>query len=134
MSLGPEMENDAKEKSAQRTGPVYSLEPLVVELAGRYLKVSRGEEGRQPLISTRKKYLCIVVDLELKDEKAIIAVKKRLPQIRDAISEKASSKTVKDIEKIDGKKVLSDEIFIKLNRILREDIVTDVFFSEFTVQ
>lgn len=124
----------ADEKAAQKTGTVYSLEPLVVELAGRYLNVTKVEEGKRPQIGTRKKYLRIGVDLELKDETAAKELEKQLDQIRDAIREIASSKKVKDIENVEGKTALSHEIADKLNIILQKHIVTNAFFSEFIIQ
>jgi len=83
----------ADEEAVQKTGTVYSLEPLVVELAGRYLNVTKVEEGKRPQIGTRKKYLKIAVDLELNNETAVKNLEKQLDQIRNAIREIASSKT-----------------------------------------
>jgi flagellar basal body-associated protein FliL len=137
---GKQMPFDAKtkkaadEKAVQKTGTIYSLEPLVVELAGRYLNVTKVEEGKRPQIGTRKKYLIIAVDLELKNEIAVKNLEKQLDQVRDAIREIASSKKVKDIENIEGKTALSNEIADKLNIILQEHTVTNAFFAEFIIQ
>ena len=124
----------ADEKAVQQTGTVYPLEPLVVELAGRYLNVTKVEEGKRPQIGTKKKYLSIAVDLELKNEMAVKELEKQLDQVRDAIREIASSKKVKDIENVEGKTAFSKEIVNKLNRILQEDTITNVFFAEFIIQ
>ncbi len=137
---GKQMPFDTKTKKAVdenvvlKTGTVYSLEPLVVELAGRYLNVTKVEEGKRPQIGTRKKYLSIAVDLELKNEMAVKELEQQLDRIRDAIREIASSKKVKDIENVEGKTAFSTEIVNKLNRILQEDTITNVFFAEFIIQ
>ncbi len=128
------VKKDTAEKAVQKVGPVYSLEPLVEELAGRYLKVTKAEEGKRPRIGSGKKYLKIALDLELKDENTAEELGQRLAQIRAAVLEIVSSKKVTDIEGVEGKKALSDEIAGQLNRILQEDIVTDVFFAEFIIQ
>jgi flagellar basal body-associated protein FliL len=134
MPFDTKAKKTADKKAVQNTGTVYSLEPLVVELAGRYLNVTKVEEGKRPQIGTRKKYLKIAVDLELKDEMAVKNLEKQLDQIRDAIREITSSKKVKDIENVEGKTALSDEIVYKLNRILQEDTITNAFFAEFIMQ
>lgn len=140
INWGKQMPFDTKTKKAVdenvvlKTGTVYSLEPLVVELAGRYLNVTKVEEGKRPQIGTRKKYLSIAVDLELKNEMAVKELEQQLDQVRDAIREIASSKKVKDIENVEGKTAFSNEIVNKLNRILQEDTITNVFFAEFIIQ
>jgi flagellar basal body-associated protein FliL len=137
---GKQMPFDAKtkkvgeEKSTKDTGTVYSLEPFVVELAGRYLNVTKVEEGKRPQIGTRKKYLRIAVDLELKNDMAVIELEKQLDQIRNIIPEIVSLKKVKDIENVEGKTALGNEIADQLNIILKEHAVTNVFFAEFIIQ
>ena len=44
-------------KSGQEMGAIYSLEPIVVELAGSYLEVIGNGDEERPTIGTRKKYL-----------------------------------------------------------------------------
>jgi len=126
--------NDTDEKVVTEAGPVYSLEPLAVELAGRYLKVTKVEEGKRPKIGTRKRYLSMAVDLVLANEKAVEDLEKQLDQVRLAIAEIASSKEVKDIENAEGKAALGKEIVAKLNGILQKEMVTDIFFSEFIIR
>jgi flagellar basal body-associated protein FliL len=75
----------------------------------------------------------MAVDLELANEKAVEDLEQQLDQIRVAISEIASSKEVKDIENAEGKAALAKEIVSKLNGILQEDMVTDIFFEEFII-
>ena len=99
------------------------MEPLVVELAGRYLNVTKVEEGKRPQIGTRKRYLRIAIDLELENERAVTELEKQLDQIRNAIPEIVSSKKVKDIENAEGKTALGKEISDKLNIIFKKHAV-----------
>ena len=122
----------ADEPPVQETTPRYSLEPLVVELAGRYLKVTKREEKR-PQLGTRKKYLRIAVDIEVKDETVKKELEKKLSQIKDAVSEIVSAKRVKDIETAEGKTALSDEMVRELNRILQREGVTQILYREFII-
>jgi len=127
------IKNSADENTVQKTGPIYSLEPFVVELSGRYLKVNKFEEGKPPYVSTGKRYLSAVVDLELRDEKALEVLERRRDEIRIAVSEIASSKNVKDIENAKGKTALGNEMAARINSILEEDVVIKVFFAEFII-
>lgn len=127
------IKNKADENAVQKTGPICSLEPFVVELAGRYLKVNKVEEGRPPYVGTRKRYLSAAIDLELRDEKALEVFETRRDEIRVVVSQIACSKNVKDVEIAKGKTALGNEIATKINSILGEDIVTKVFFAEFII-
>ena len=124
----------AAEEPVQKTGTIYSMDPLVVELAGRYLNVSKVEEGKRPQIGTRKRYLRIAIDLELENEMAVTEVEEQLDQIRDTLLEIISSKKVRDIENVEGKTALGNEIADKLNIIFEKHVVTNVFFEEFIIQ
>ena len=129
-----ETEKDAANEAVQETGEIYSLEHIVVELAGRYLKVEENENEGPPRIGTGKKYLRITVDLELKNKTMREDLEKQLPQIRGAVSEIASSKNARDIETTKGKTSFQDEIAGRLNSILGEEGVSKVFFADFIIQ
>ncbi len=127
-------EKDANNEAGQEMGEIYSLEPIVVELAGRYLEVMKNENGEIPRIGTRKKYLKLAVDLELKREAKAEVLEKQLTQINKAISEIASTKNAKEISPAEGKAVLCNEIADKLNDVLKNNLVEKVFFREFIIQ
>lgn len=127
-------EKDVANEAVQETGEIYSLEPIVVELAGRYLKVEENENEGPPRIGTGKKYLRLTVDLELKNKTMRENLEKKLPQIRGAVSEIASSKNARDIETAKGKTSLQAEIAGRLNSILGEEGVRKVFFADFIIQ
>ncbi len=129
-----ETEKDVANEAVQETGEIYSLKPIVVELAGRYLKVEENENEGPPRIGTGKKYLRITVGLELKNKTMREDLEKKLPQIRGAISEIASSKNAGDIETAEGKTSFQAEIAGRLNSILGEEDVSKVFFADFIIQ
>jgi len=129
-----ETEKELANEAVQETGEIYSLEPIVVELAGRYLKVEENENEGPPRIGTRKKYLGVTVNLELKNETMREDLEKKLPQIRDAVSEIVSSQKARDIKTAKGKDSLQVEIADRLNSILGEKGVSKVFFADFIIQ
>ncbi len=115
-------------------GEIYSLEPIVVELAGRYLEVIGNGDEERPRIGTRKKYLKLAVDLELKREAKAEVFERQIAQINKAVSEIVSAKNTKDIETAEGKAVLCNEIVGKLNDVLKKQFIEKVFFREFIIQ
>jgi len=61
-------------------------------------------------------------------------VQGRIAQIKDASLKIMSTRTFEDINSIPGKDSLRDEIIAKLNEILRGEIITNIYFSEFVIQ
>jgi flagellar FliL protein len=98
--------------------PVFALKPFVVNLADvksrRYLKVSLKLELSSP---------------DLQEE-----LEKRRPQIRDVILTLLSSKTAAEVNSMEGKLMLREEIVKRVNTFLVTGKVTKVFLEEFVVQ
>jgi flagellar FliL protein len=98
--------------------PVFTLKPFVVNLADvksrRYLKASLKLELSSP---------------DLQEE-----LEKRRPQIRDAILTLLSSKTAAEVNSMEGKFLLREEIVKRVNTFLVTGKVTKVFLEEFVVQ
>jgi flagellar basal body-associated protein FliL len=114
--------------------PVYSLEPLVVELGGTYIQVIPADDGGKPRLGTRKKHLGLTMDLELTDKDAVGLLQKKKDQIISIITNVAATKKAKDIETVDGKTALGNEIVEKLNESLQKACVIRVLFKDFIVQ
>ena len=95
---------------------IHKMDPFLVNLADpgqlRYLKVT------------------LHVETPLKGEE----YEKRLPQLRDSILSILSSKQFKDISTSDGKNVLREEIKEKMNQLLVETKVRNIYFTEFVIQ
>ena len=132
-TFDPQTGKDLEYETIPETGAIYSMEPIVVELAGRYIMVTKNEKGDQPTIGTRKKQLVFAVDLEVETENMREELKKQLHQIRDAIVGIVADKNAKKMETVEGKAVLRAEIVIKLNHILKKAVVSKVFFREFMI-
>ncbi len=104
-----------KEGAAAST--TYPLEPFIVNIYD-------GQELR---------YLKVKVEMEMAG-----AVKgdldARLAPIRDAILVLLSSKTLQDIQDLQGKNQLKDEILISINKIIYPAKIARVYFTDFVVQ
>lgn len=95
---------------------VHKMEPFLVNLADpgqlRYLKVT------------------LQVETQQRGEE----FGKRLPQSRDSVLTILSSKNSKDIMTSEGKNALREEIREKLNHLLMETKVRNIYFTEFVIQ
>jgi len=115
----PEAEKvPAHEKNSEVIRSVYSLNTFIVNLADK--------GGRR--------FLRITMDLELKDESFAEEIDKRLSQTRDSILMILPTKRFEDINSIEGKIALRDEIIIKLNSFFKNVIITNIYFVEFVIQ
>jgi flagellar FliL protein len=94
----------------------YKMEPFLVNLADpgrlRYLKVTLHVETNQ------------------KGEE----FQKRLPQSRDSVLTLLSSKKSRDLMTSEGKNALREEIKEKMNQLLVETKVRNIYFTEFVIQ
>ncbi|KUJ96399.1 MAG: Flagellar basal body-associated protein FliL [Desulfonauticus sp. 38_4375] len=111
---------DTKEEVQEEGGPteIYSLPAFIVNLA-------------DPL---GRRYLKLSLDVEVKNQKVVEEVDKKLPQIKDAIILLLSSKSFNDIDSIEEKLALKNEIMSRLTQILGQDKVIRVYFTEMVVQ
>lgn len=96
---------------------LHSLDPFIVNLYDR--------EGMR--------YLKVKIEMELKD---ILdeELKPKVPKIRDSLIILLSSKKYHEIGSIEGKMRLREEIAYRINAILGEGAVNDIYFTDFVVQ
>jgi flagellar FliL protein len=99
-------------------GTLFPLDTFIVNLADQ----------------ERSRYLRVTMDLELVTPTDTEKVNQRLPQVRDRILMLLPSKRFADIASMEGKTALRDEIIGKLNGLFPENVITDIFFTEFVVQ
>ncbi len=97
---------------------VYSLDTFIVNLADK--------GGRR--------FLRVTMDLELKDESLAEQIDKRLSRIRDSILMIIPTNRFEDINSVEGKIALRDEIMTKLNSFLKDGSITNIYFVEFVIQ
>ncbi|MCS6997840.1 MAG: flagellar basal body-associated FliL family protein [Aquificaceae bacterium] len=76
----------------------------------------------------------VAVTLELSNEKARQEVERRLPIIKDAIIDVISSKTSSFVRTPEGRENLRLELIRRINTILFEGGVRNIYFTEFVVQ
>lgn len=110
------------------TGPQYELQSFVVNLI---------DDGRGP------RFLKVQIHFELEVPPGLAAgaeppvkaeLDSRQNQIRDELLMLLTSKRQTDIESSDGKRILRDEIFTRVNKILVTGAIKRVFFTDFVVQ
>ncbi|MBF0137982.1 MAG: flagellar basal body-associated FliL family protein [Magnetococcus sp. DMHC-1] len=138
----PQPEKAAK-SPGELVGEIYKLEPFVVNLneprGNRYLKTTvqlemsggghgkegeaKKEEGGGHGGEGEKKSSPIKEELD-----------RRQPQVRDIILQLLTSKTTQELQALDGKFKLREEIQGRLNAIMINGQVTSVYFTEFVIQ
>ena len=96
---------------------VYSLDPFTVNLAD--------EEDR---------IVQVKVSLEMIDENGIEEVVSMGAHARDAIVLILNGKNFVDLQSIQGKLFLKDEITVALNKQLKRSFIKDIYFSRFVLQ
>ncbi len=96
---------------------IYTMDQFTVNLDGKPMRVVQTE-----------------LNLEMLDEEGFEEVVSLGAQARDAIVRILNSKTFDDIETIQGKLHLKDQIRMTLNQHLKKGVVKDVYFSHFYVR
>ncbi len=122
-------QNQAQAAPAKRTpmarsneylniGPMYPMDQFVVNLLS---------EGGS-------RYLKVKLDIELDKPELSAELDKKKPLIRDIIIRVLSSKTFEEVSTMKGKDRLKDEIVSKINEILADGQIKNIFFTDFVVQ
>ena len=107
-----------KDNANPDMGPIYPLETIIVNL----------------LDPSGKRYLKIQIQLELDNETLKVEIDKRMPQFKDAIISLLSSKTIPDINSVEGKMQLRAELAALFNQHLKSGKIANVFFMDFIIQ
>jgi flagellar FliL protein len=95
----------------------YTMDTFSVNLAGDPRRVVR-----------------LQMTLEMLDESGFEEVVRLGPAARDAIVRILNRKEFPEVETIQGKLFLKDQIATTLNQFLKEGVVKDIYFSDFVVQ
>lgn len=99
-------------------GQVVTLEPFVVNLS-------------DPM---GRRYLKVTLDIELADAAAVADLEMAKPMVKDTLLMLLSSKSFADISTMDQKLELKNNIVDRLNLIVGQGKVRNVYFTEFVVQ
>ena len=111
-------EEQAEEPAEQGPTEMYSLPPFVVNLA-------------DPL---GRRYLKVAIDVEVINKTVANEIDKNLPRVKDTLLLLLSSKTFADLDSMEEKIELKNEIVQRLNQILGKGKVVNVYFTEFVAQ
>jgi len=107
-----------KNSDLTKIGPIYPLDKFIVNLLS--------ENGTR--------FLKIKMDLELNGPELTAELDKKKPMVRDIIIRTLSSKTFQEVSTDRGKEKLKDELVEKLNNVLTDGYIKNIFFTEFVVQ
>jgi flagellar protein FliL len=115
----PQTRSAGKRSSDYLTiGPMYPMNEFIVNL----------------LSESGSRYLKVSLDIELDSEALSAEMDKKKSLIRDIIIRVLSSKTFEEVSTMKGKDRLKDEIVKKINAILADGQIRDIFFTDFVVQ
>lgn len=104
--------------AASAAANIFPLEPFIVNIYD-------GQELR---------YLKVKVELEMAGVGVKTELDGRLAPIRDAILVLLSTKTLQDIQDVQGKNQLKDEILVSINKIIPPGKIAKIYFTDFVVQ
>lgn len=96
---------------------LYTMTPFTVNLAG-----------------TPRRLIRVEMTFEMLDKEGFEEIVRNSAPVRDAIVRILNAKTFGEIETIQGKLFLKDQIAVTLNESLRAGVVKDIYFNEFLVQ
>ena len=80
------------------------------------------------------RFLKTSIDLEMDKTELSAELDKKKPLIRDIIIRTLSSKTFEEVSTMKGKDRLKDEIVNKVNDVLTDGQIKNIFFTDFIVQ
>ena len=107
------------ENSIEEESTIVPIEPVIVNLSG----------------SSGRRYLKTVINLETKDGETKLKTEAKMVQIKDRLISILSSKTLEDIEGLEGQESLRREIKDAADMVLKmEDGILQVYFTEFVIQ
>ena len=108
----------AKDAAQAGVSNVFAMEPFIVNIYD-------GQELR---------YLKVKVEMEMANPAVKAELDARLAALRDAVLVLLSSKTMQDIQDVQGKNQLKEEILSAVNKQIPPGKIAKIFFTDFVVQ
>ncbi len=99
-------------------GPMYPMDQFIVNLYN---------EGSS-------RYLKSTITFELSIAELAVEMDTKKPLIRDIVIKTLSAKTYEEISTIRGKENLKDELAMKINQVLSDGQLNNLFFTDFVIQ
>jgi flagellar FliL protein len=109
---------EAGGKEGAAASNIYPLEPFIVNIYD-------GQELR---------YLKVKIEMEMAGAGVKPEIDARLAPIRDSVLVLLSSKTLQDIQDVQGKNQLKEEIMGAINKNITPGKIAKVYFTDFVVQ
>lgn len=99
-------------------GAIYEMNDIVVN----------------PTTSEGLRYLVVSVGIQLNKQSAIEDLNRNNVIIKDAINTLLSKKDVQELQQVEGRMELKQEIGLVINNILDQNVVQNVFFTKYVMQ
>jgi len=112
-----ELKAERKESAGLSERVMYTMPPFTVNLAGQPRRLMRVE-----------------MTFEMLDKEGFEEIVRNSPRARDEIMRILNRKSFDEVETIQGKLSLKDQIAVTLNQSLKTGVVKDIYFSDFLVQ
>ena len=81
-----------------------------------------------------KRYLKITMELEVNKEEDKLLIENHNAQIRDTVLLLLSSQSLKEINTMEGKLELKQNLLSRMGQILGDGVIRRIYFTEFVVQ
>ena len=108
----------SKTAAEPEVGQTFTMDPFVVNL---------NEPGG-------KRYLKSKIELEFVEQALRQELESRLPQLRDVILIHLSTKALEDIQSVDGKIELKNALIKRINQVLKQGKIRNLYFTQFVIQ
>ncbi len=109
---GPESKGDRK------LGPLVEMDDFVVNITHK----------------DTTRFLKVGITLEAKDKAGSEAIKKRMPQITDAVLLLLGNKQYGEIKDLQGKMQLKSDLLARVQELAGQGEITHLYFTDFVVQ
>ena len=113
-------EEKAETRTTENTSVVIPLNSFVVNLMDKQ--------------GVGKRYLKVTMQLEIRKEEDKLLIENHNAQIRDTSLLLLSSQSLKEINTVEGKLELKQNLLSRMNQILGDGVVRTIYFTEFVVQ
>lgn len=81
-----------------------------------------------------KRYLKVTMEIDLESVESRQLLNDNTPQVRDSILLLLSSRSLKEINSVEGKVELKHQLLARMNQVLGAKVVNGIYFTEFVVQ
>lgn len=118
VAKAPQAQQGKRSVDYLNMGPMYPLDQFIVNLLS--------ENG--------SRFLKSKIDLEQSNEELAAELDKKKALLRDIIIRTLSSKTYEEVSTAKGKDRLKDEIVNRINEVLSDGYIKNIYFTDFVVQ